>query len=225
MVYTGMNKAALYSTIAMLPVLAYAPLTSASADQTEPPTQIEKKPIKLDKPLQLGEKMPNFEINSADEGTISLEEMLADGPVVLTFYRGSWCPYCRTELSSIQDRLEKITKAGGTVLAISPEIPEKTADLKEQKKLGFNFGTDHENALATQLALSFRLDAKTIKKYREYGIDVPEANDSKKWELPIPATYVIDTDRTIKFAFVDPDYSKRADYDDVIKVLKELQED
>jgi len=221
-----MNKATLYATIAMLPVLAYAPLTSASVEQEEPTLKsTTKKVAKLDKPLIVGEKMMNFEIENASGGTISLDELLESGPVVLTFYRGSWCPYCRGELSSIQARLDKIIKAGGTVLAISPETPEKTVDLAEQKELGFTFGTDHNNELAKQLALAFKLDAQTIKKYKQYGIDLPESNDTKKWELPIPATYVIDTDHTIKFAFVDEDYTNRADYDEVFDVLRELQDD
>ena len=216
-----MNKAALYATLALMPVFAYAPLTNAASNTIEPTSKV----IQLDKPLQLNEKMISFEIENALGGSISLDEMLKDGPVVLTFYRGSWCPYCIGELSAIQKRLKKITKAGGSVLAISPEVPSKTADLSEQKKLGFAFGTDHNNELAKQLALAFKLDAKTIKAYRGYGIDLPESNDSKIWELPIPATYVIDTDHTIRFAFVDEDYSKRADYDEVIEVLKELQKD
>lgn len=225
-VCTRMNKATLYATIAMLPVLAYAPLTSASSsDQIEPTADSSKKAVKLDKPLQLGEKMPSFEIENAAGGTISLDQLLEDGPVVLTFYRGSWCPYCKGELSSIQSNLSKITKAGGSVLAISPEIPQKTADLTEQSGLGFLFGTDHNNDLAKRLALAFKLDAKTIKRYRQFGIDVPESNDTKKWELPVPATYIIDTDHTIRFAFVDEDYTKRADYNKVVEVLGELQED
>jgi len=221
MVYPRMNKATLFATIAMLPILAYAPLTNAGPDDIEPTS----KTIKLDKPLQVGDRMANFEIENPAGGTISLDEMLADGPVVLTFFRGSWCPYCRGELSSIQARLSKISKAGASVLAISPEAQEHTTEMTDKKNLGFTFGTDHDNTLAKQLALSFKLDAKTIKAYRNYGIDVPESNDTKKWELPVPATYVIDTDHTIRFAYVDPDYSKRADYDDVVDVLKELQED
>jgi len=217
-----MNKSALYATLAMLPVLAYAPLSGASPEHTKPAT---KKVEQLDKPLQLGDKMLRFEIPNAAGGTIALDELLKEGPVVLTFYRGSWCPYCRGELSSIQARIDKITKAGATVLAISPETPEKTTDLAEQKKLGFTFGTDENNELAKQLALAFTLDEKTIKAYRQYGIDVPEANGTASWELPIPATYVIDTDRTIRFAFVDEDYSKRADYDEVLAILRKIQED
>jgi len=221
-----MNKAAFYSTIAMLPVFAYAPLTNAALELDEP----DSKTMKIEQPLQINDQMISFSIESAIESghmdkqeTIKLDELLEDGPVVLTFYRGSWCPYCIGELSAIQQRLEKITDAGATVLAISPEVPGKTADLAAQKKLGFLFGTDHDNALAKQLALWFELDAKTVKKYGQYGIDLPEANGTDSWELPIPATYVIDSDRTIRFAFVDENYSKRADYDEVLKVLKELQ--
>jgi len=216
-----MNKSALYATLAMLPVLAYAPLTNAAHDAVEPTSKV----IKLDKPLQVGDKMINFELDNPAGGKVSLDKMLAEGPVVLTFFRGSWCPYCIDELDDVQSRLKKIEDAGGNIFAISPETAEKTTEFIEKKKLAFTFGTDHDNALAKQLALAFRLDPKTIKAYRNYGIDVPESNDTKRWELPIPATYVIDTDHTIHYAFVDEDYSKRANYDKVIEVLKELQED
>lgn len=219
-----MNKASILATLTLLPILAYAPLSGAAPEDTSTTTEQEAV-VKLDKPLELGDTMPNFEIENAAGGTISLEELLEDGPVLLTFYRGSWCPYCKGELSSIQSRLKKITDTGAQVLAISPEIPSETADLVEQKKYGFLFGTDHDNELAKQLTLSFKLDAKTIKAYRNYGIDLPESNDTKKWELPIPATYVIDADRTITFAFVEEDYSKRADYDKVLKTLRKMAED
>ncbi|MEX0876677.1 MAG: redoxin domain-containing protein, partial [Phycisphaerales bacterium] len=110
-----------------------------------------------------------------------------------------------------------------TVLAISPEKPSETVDLKRQKELGFLFGTDTDNRLAKKLALSFELDSETVEKYKEYGIDLPVSNDSDSWELPIPATYVINTDGTIKYAFVDEDYRKRANYDEVVMVLQKLK--
>jgi peroxiredoxin len=223
-----MNKAALYSTIAMLPVLGFAPLQAQSqpmtkaSPQSKPASKMDTKP--LDKPLVVGDVFPDFKIEDAAGGTHSLSTLLESGPVVLTFYRGSWCPYCVSELTAIQKQLSKITETGATVLAISPEVPSETADLVEQKKLGFLFGTDHDNELATRLALSFKLDAKTIKRYKEYGIDLPKSNDSKVWQLPVPATYIIDTDGTITFAYVDEDYSKRADYKKVVKQLQALQD-
>lgn len=217
-----MNKAALYASIAMLPVLAFAPLTGATDDA--PPAANAKN---LDKPLQKGDKMPNFSITDAayTDQQIELDALLEDGPVVVTFYRGSWCPYCIGELTSIQSRLSQITDTGATVLAISPEKPADTADLTEQKELGFLFGADHDNALAKSLALAFTLDKNTIEKYKKYGIDLPESNDSDAWELPIPATYVINTDHTIAYAFVEEDYRQRADYNEVVKVLKKMQKD
>lgn len=218
-----MNKAPIIATLTLLPILAYAPLTSAAPEDTKSMTE-QPKVIKLDQPLQLGDIMPNFVIDNAAGGTLELETLLEDGPVLLTFYRGSWCPYCISELSSVQKRLGNIADTGAKVLAISPETPSNTAEIVEQKDFGFLFGTDQDNQLAKQLALSFKLDPKTIKKYREYGIDLPESNDSKKWELPIPATYVIDTNGTITYAFVEEDYKKRADYDKVIETLREMAE-
>ena len=221
-----MNTAALIASITMLPILAYAPLSTAAPEHAASSSSKHAPTAKLEKPLELGQTMPNFEIPDASgEGMISLDDLLKDGPVVLTFYRGSWCPYCRGELSSVQSRLEKITDTGAKVLAISPEVPSKTAELVEQKKFGFIFGTDQNNTLAKELALAFELDEKTIEIYKNYGINLPESNDTKEWELPIPATYVIDTDHTITFAFTDEDYTKRADYDKVLKVLRNMSED
>lgn len=181
---------------------------------------------KLQEPPKKGDRMPMFSIDDASsEGMLDLAKLLETGPVVVTFYRGSWCPYCVSELSDIQKHLEDITSAGATVLAISPEKPSATADLVEQKKLGFHFGTDQDNELATKLALSFKLDAKTIQRYKQYGIDLPKSNDSKVWQLPVPATYIIDTDGSITWAFVDEDYSKRADYKKVVKQLQQMQQD
>ena len=216
-----MNKAALYASIVTLPVLAYAPLTHA-APESVAINNIEK----LESPPNKGDSLPLFRIDdAAGKGEHDLAKLLEDGPVVVTFYRGSWCPYCVTELSTIQKEIENINSAGAKVLAISPEKPSETADLVEQKKLGFLFGTDRDNELATKLALSFKLDAKTIKRYKQYGIDLPKSNDATVWELPIPATYIVDTDGTIAWAFVDEDYTKRPDYKQVVKKLKDMQQD
>ena len=216
-----MNKAPLYAAIAMLPVLAFAPLSSA-APESQPIEKLEKRKAAPEQ----GDQMPMFQIrDAATKGSHDLAKLLESGPVVMTFYRGSWCPYCIGELTSIQKELDEITEAGASVLAISPEKPSGTADLMKQKSLGFNFGTDRDNELATKLALSFKLDAKTIQRYKQYGIDLPEANDAKVWQLPIPATYIIDTDGTIAWSFVEEDYSKRPDYRKVVEKLKSMQAD
>ena len=177
--------------------------------------------------LQVGDTIEDFTIptpySPAGSEEISLGSLLEDGPVVLTFFRGSWCHYCRGELSKLQDRLEDFEEIGAQVLAISPELPEDTIEFGEKENYGFYIGHDENNELARDLGLTFKLDAKTIKAYRSYKINVPKSNGTRKWELPIPATYVIDQDFTVQFVFDTEDYSKRANCKKVLKVVKEIQ--
>ncbi len=221
-----MSRARVIAMLSMIPVFTFVPLGDAQPEDNESTEEVEQ----LDKPLKKGDTMPMFSVEAAAVGgraaeTYDLAELLKDGPVVVSFYRGSWCPYCRGELSAIQARLDQITATGARVLAISPEQPLKTADLVEQKDFGFLFGADHDNTLAKRLALAFTLDGDTVEKYRKYGIDLPESNATSTWELPIPATYVVGADGTIRYAFVEKDYTKRADYDEVLRVLREFQKD
>lgn len=202
---------------------AQLPSESSTAEaEAETATEIfEQAPL-----LKLGDSIKNFTIATPLSPTASesvdLSTLVADGPVVMTFFRGSWCPYCRTELSDIQDNIEKFSDLGATVIAISPEIDEKSMEMGSELELGFYIGHDENNELARSLGLTFRLDAKTIKRYKEYGINLPRANGTNKWELPIPATYVIDQDMTVRFVYDDEDYSKRANHKDVLKTVKEI---
>jgi peroxiredoxin len=216
-----MKTTALLVSIVSLPLLGFCNGATAAPEST-PIAQLEKQT----EPLGTGDSMPYFLISdAAGDGNHDLSALLTDGPVVITFYRGSWCPYCVNELNAVQKQLKGITAAGAKVLAISPEKPSETADLVEQKNLGFLFATDKDNELATKLALSFKLDAKTIKRYKQYGIDLPKSNNANVWQLPIPATYIIDSDGTIAWSFVEEDYSKRPDYRKVVKALEKLQQD
>lgn len=179
--------------------------------------------------LKIGDTIEDFTLstpyspNGSEEQTLS--SLLESGPVVLTFFRGSWCPYCRNELSDIQDRIDDFTKYGATVIAVSPEVDERSVELGKELELDFFVAQDHNNDFARSLGLTFKLDGKTIKKYREYGINVADSNGTRKWELPVPATYVIDQDRTVRFVFDDEDYSKRANYKEVLNVIVEITED
>jgi peroxiredoxin len=176
--------------------------------------------------LKVGDTIEDFTIPTAfspdDSTEVTLTTLLESGPVVLTFFRGSWCPYCKSELSDIQDRIEDFQEYGATVLAVSPEVDSRSVELGKELGLEFFVAHDENNAFARSLGLTFKLDAKTIKKYREYGINVGDSNGTGTWELPVPATYVIDQDRTIRFVFDDEDYSKRANYKEVLKVVKEI---
>ncbi|MBO6514044.1 MAG: AhpC/TSA family protein [Phycisphaerales bacterium] len=177
--------------------------------------------------LKVGDTIKDFKIPTQyapnGEKEVSLSTLLQDGPVVVTFFRGSWCPYCRDELSDIQDNLKKFEQLNTNVIAISPEVSEKGSEMAKDLELGFYVAHDENNDLARSLGLTFKLDAKTIKKYREYNINVARSNGTRKWELPVPATYVIDQDFVVRYVYDDEDYSKRADTKKVLKVIKDMQ--
>jgi len=178
---------------------------------------------------QVGDIMPGFTLPApvapGDAASITLSEALSDGPAVVTFFRGSWCPYCRTALSDIQDNLSDIKAMGATVIAISPERPSATEQMDDDNDLGFFVAHDEDNALARRLGLVFTLDDATVEKYKDYGIDLPESNATDSWELPVPATYVIDRDGIIRFAYDDENYRDRVDLGKILSTLGRIADD
>lgn len=215
-------------TIIALTTLAGTQLPVASSLTTTEATSLNTQQMEP-KLIKVGDTIKDFTLPTQyapnGETQVAMSTLLKDGPVIVTFFRGSWCPYCRDELSDIQDNLEKFDKLGAKVIAISPEISEDGSEMAEKLDLGFFVAHDENNELARSLGLTFKLDAKTIKKYREYKIDVPESNGTRKWELPIPATYIIDQDSVVRYVFDDEDYSKRASTKKLLKVVEEIQSD
>jgi len=179
--------------------------------------------------LGVGDTMPGFTlptpISPDDSGSITLDAALARGPVVLTFFRGSWCPYCRGELSGIQDNLARLRELGASVVAISPERPASAIRMGKDAEIGFTVAHDENNAFARRLGLVFELDDRTIEKYKQYGIVVPRANGTDSWELPVPATYVIDRGGIVRYVYDDEDYKKRAQPNDIIRALEQIRDE
>lgn len=179
--------------------------------------------------LKLGDTIDDFElptpVSPNDAERVTLTELLKDGPVVLTFFRGSWCPYCRDELSAFQDNIEDFEALGATVLAVSPEVPEKSAELGDTLNTAFFIAHDENNEFAKTLNLAFKLDAQTIQRYKQYGINLRKANGTRIWELPVPATYVIDQDRVIRFVFDDEDYTTRAGVKEILAAVEKAAND
>jgi peroxiredoxin len=173
-------------------------------------------------PFKVGEVLPGFTLTNAEGEAVSLAEQLAKGPVVVVFYRGSWCPYCVKALDSVEESVADINKLGATVLAISPQKAQQSVDLRKKLGLSYQLLTDQDNQLAARLGLMFTLDAETIEKYRKYGIDVGVSNGTEAWQLPIPATYVIDRTGTIRYAWTDADYTKRAPVKKVMQTLETI---
>ncbi|MBD3673561.1 MAG: AhpC/TSA family protein [Planctomycetaceae bacterium] len=170
----------------------------------------------------LEHQFPEFELPNATGETVKLSELLEKGPLVISFYRGGWCPYCNLELKALQNSLWAIREQGGDLVAISPEMPDHSVTTKEKNDLEFEVLTDQSNELAKQLGIVHQIDEELNGIYQELGINIEEYNQDGKNELPLPAIYVIDTDRVIRWAFVRADYRNRAEPAEVIEALKQI---
>ena len=169
--------------------------------------------------ISTGQKLPNFTLPNAVGEEIALESLLAEGAVVVSFYRGGWCPYCNMELRALQAALPEIQARGATLVAISPETPDTSLSTKEKNELSFEVLSDRGNVLARQLGLVFALPESLRPIYRNFGIDIPAHNGDDTFELPLPATYVVSADGTIIYSFANADYTQRLDPAEIIKAL------
>ena len=169
--------------------------------------------------LKVGDKAPKFSLKNAYGKVISSDELLKDGPLVINFYRGKWCPYCNLELQEYAARVNEIKALGANFVAISPELP----DNEVSSDIAFEILSDTENTLAKLFKIAFELNTEVKELYTKFGFDLTVKNGYDKFELPVPATYIIDKDYNIKLSFVNVDYTKRLDINDVIKELENLK--
>ena len=172
--------------------------------------------------LGKGDKLPNFSLPNAVGEEVTLESLLSKGAVVISFYRGGWCPYCNMELRALQQALPEI-EARATLVAISPETPDSSLSTKEKNELSFEVLSDRENKFAKQLGLVFTLPESLRPIYNNFGIDIPAHNGDTSFELPLPATYVVSTDGTVVYSFASADYTERLDPSQIVKALDELE--
>lgn len=171
--------------------------------------------------LKAGDRAPAFTLPNATGDMVSLEELLKDGPVVIAWYRGGWCPYCNMELAALQEALPAIREAGATAVAISPELPDHSLNTRQKNALEFEVLSDRGNAVAHKFGIVFTLPDVIAGHYKEM-IDLEKYNGDNSDELPLAVTYVVDTDRVIRYAFVDADYTKRAEPKTIVEEVKKL---
>lgn len=188
----------------------------------------------IERALQRGDKVPAFELTDHNGDKKSLNTYLEQGPVVLTFYRGAWCPYCNLQLKAYSDRIDEITNTGATLIAVSPEKPGALDTLVSDgvakeltdmvtTDIKFDVLFDENNSLAEQFGLQFTLPESHQQLLEAFNVDVERLNGTNTFVFPDPATYVIDTDGKVTWAFVPNNYRKRAEVDAILAALKTLK--
>lgn len=171
---------------------------------------------------QIGDTAPDFSLPDVRGGQGQLADFLAHGPVVLSFYRGGWCPFCNLEFKALADILPAINAAGATLVGISPERPEVGQQTVADHGLEFEVLSDVGNLVIRDYGLLMRVDEQMRPHYRQWGIDLFAANGDESYELPVPATYVIDRDGVIRAAHVDRDYTSRMEPADILAALDSI---
>jgi len=170
----------------------------------------------------VGDTAPDFSVKM-DRGNIRLYEVLKFAPVVLSFYRGGWCPFCNLELKELQAYLPDIKVLGAYLIAISPESNKNILSTIDRNMLDFDLLPDRNNNIARDYGLTYMVDKDLLPLYEEWGINLSDINEVDSCELPIPATYVIARDRIIQAAYVERDYSRRMEPKDVVIALEAIK--
>ncbi|MFF9198168.1 peroxiredoxin-like family protein [Streptomyces sp. NPDC014779] len=175
-----------------------------------------------DRALAVGEQAPAFALPSATGATVSLDVLLAAGPVVLTFYRGAWCPFCNLALRALQQHHDGITARGARLVAVSPQVPDASLSLTEKHALAFDVLSDLGSDTAKAYGLAFDLSDELAAVYERLGFDLQHVNGGHPRTLPLPATYVLDPEGTVRWSFVRTDYTLRAEPADILTALDAL---
>jgi peroxiredoxin len=173
--------------------------------------------------LQVGAKAPDFTLPDVHGKPVSLSALLARGPAVVTFYRGSWCPFCDLQLRAYQGVLGAIRDLGAELVAISPQTPDYALSDVEKKELTFPVLTDQGNRVARQFKLVFTLSDTLRTLQTHFGSVLPKFNGDDSWDLPMPGTFVIDRDGVLRFASVDPNWMVRVEPAALLDALRAVR--
>lgn len=170
----------------------------------------------------VGDVAPNFTLNNALEKPVVLNDYLKKGKVVLTWYRGGWCPYCNLTLRQLQNELPNFKANGANLIALTPELPDKSLSTAKKHDLEFEVLSDVGNVVAKEYGIVFELIDEVAKSYNE-AFDLESYNGDQSNQLPLAATYVINENGKIIYAFLDADYRNRAEPSKITEVLKNAE--
>lgn len=167
-----------------------------------------------------GDVIEDFALPNQDGETISLKDLRAKGPVVISFFRGGWCPYCNIELEAVNEAATSFGVEGASLVVISPQTQANSKKSHDEKAPDVDILVDDDNTIARKLGLVFSLPEDLREIYLSFGIDLVQANGNDKWELPMPTRLIIDTDGTVRHVHVEPDYTQRPDPSETLAALK-----
>jgi peroxiredoxin len=174
--------------------------------------------------LKIGDHMPSFVLPNAEGRLIVSDELLARGPLVVSFFRGNWCPYCRKALKALEGALPRIESARGQLVALTPETGRHLTDTKKGQRLSYEILSDLDGAVGLQFGVLFRAPAAYRAVLAGFGIDLAERHGNEAWFIPMPASFVIDRSGIVRYAFVDVDFTHRAEPREIIAVLQSLED-
>lgn len=172
--------------------------------------------------IKLGDRFPDFALPNQDGHLIKLSELLKAGPVVVSFFRGIWCPYCNIELQAIGEIVPHVRAAGGEVVVISPSVQKMAQRAIKDRGLICDVLTDAGNEFANKLGTRFRLPDYLEKLYRGFGVDLPGNNGDDSWTLPMPLRAVIDQQGIVRYLDINADYTQRPDTPETLAVIRSL---
>ncbi|UFX42907.1 AhpC/TSA family protein [Bradyrhizobium sp. 41S5] len=168
-----------------------------------------------------GDVAPAFSLRDPDGNIVNSADLLKRGPLVLSFYRGVWCPYCNMELQALEAAKPEFDKCGASLVAISPQTAPNSRKSVRQNKLSFPILSDVKGQIGDAFGLRFHLPDYLVELYKQLKNDLPTFNDDPSWTLPMPARYVIGQDGVILYSEVNPDYTRRPEPEDMIAVLQQ----
>jgi peroxiredoxin len=172
--------------------------------------------------LKVGDKAPSFTLEDPEGNTISSAALLTEGPLVVSFYRGVWCPYCNMDLQALEGARPEFERLGAKLVAISPQTPVNSRKSVRQNELNFPILSDTNNEVASAFGLKFALPDYLVELYKSLKNELPVFNGDPSWTLPMPGRFVIAPDRTIVYAEVNPDYTLRPEPEAMLPALTKL---
>jgi peroxiredoxin len=171
--------------------------------------------------LPVGAKAPHFELPDHNDKFVSSSDLLSRGRLVLCFIRGRWCPFCVGQMEAMNLVLSQINQAGASLIAISPQTVKQSFFMHDQHKLRFPLLSDARNKVAREFGLVYRVPMAQEAVYRRAFVNLPFANGDESWELPIPATYILDRDATVLYARANEDYTERPEPTELVRRLQQ----